>query len=225
MKTINKLGLTLAAAALTMAAQAVPITDLINGGTLTQGDKIFSDFTWSGPTGPAGISVSGIGDGSPGYEGLYGIRIDGIVQVGPGGGVWTLTYAVETALNSGMLIHDVYQTIGTAGPGLSSYSAVENVYDSPYPGASLLATSHVAISDSQDPPGELNDTLVLAFPRHKVWITKTITLEVPQQTGNAEKHLIVKQRFSQVPVPDGGTTVMLLGVVMAALGFAHRKLS
>ena len=220
MKTINKLGLTLAAAALTMAAQAVPITDLINGGTLTQGDKIFSDFTWSGPTGPQGIEILGTSEG-----GLYGIRIQGMTISDPGTYVWSLTSAVETAPGSGMLISDVHQRVSTINGGNLSVAADEYVYANPSH-TILLAESHLAGYDQIDPPGELTDTLDLLSPRQKVWITKAITATIPNQpTTTGPKSIIVKQQFSQVPIPDGGTTVMLLGFVMAVLGFAHRKLN
>lgn len=222
MKTINKLGIALAAAALTVASHAVPITTLLTGtgGTLTEGDKIFSDFTWSGPTGPQGIEILGINEG-----GLYGIRIQGMSITDPGTYTWNLTYAVETALGSGMLISDVHQRYATGNGGNMASKVDEYVYANPSH-TLLLAESHIAGYDQIDPPGELTDTLNLLYPRQKVWITKTITATLPDQTTTTgPKTLIVKQQFSQVPVPDGGTTVMLLGFVMAALGFAHRKLS
>jgi hypothetical protein len=217
MKRIAKYAiLALLLAASQPAAKAVLLTDLLqSGATLQQGDKIFGNFGWAGST--AGVEIFGITD-----AGLYGIRIDGIQLTGPGTASFGLTYSVQTAPGSGMLISDIHQKVGLGGFGAASTLVTENAYDSLLPGSTLLATSTVGgWHDDVDPPGELTDILELAVPRQFLWITKQITLTVD---SGASRRLAIKQTFSQTAVPDGGTTLMLLGVALSGIGVFTRKL-
>jgi len=78
--------------ALTLAAtqaNAVPLSDLLQGGRIQVGDKLFDMFTlisdvqqpiFGDPVDLSSIDVTGIGDGTPGNE--YGLNFDYGIQLG-----------------------------------------------------------------------------------------------------------------------------------------------
>ena len=202
-----------------VASASISLDYLVNtaGATLQIGDKIFGNFTWDGPSGPAGITVTGIGDGSA--ENLYGISIGGALsQVGLGSsgrGIsdWRLGYSVTIAPDSGQFISDIHQYVNVNGSLGSFVNVSEDVLDAP--AGLIVASSHVGLGrtfkyfDQTDPPAELNDVLILTTPLKQVWIKKDIYL----QAFGPDEYVIVsniEQRFSQVPEP----TTMIAGALL-----------
>jgi hypothetical protein len=208
-------GLVLAAA----SSHAVLLTDLVNldgstklGATLQQGDKIFANFTWVGPTGPAGFTITGIGDGTA--NNLYGIEFSGgLSQSGIGTSDWQLHYSVTIASGYNNLISDIHQHANFNGTPLSLVNVTEDVLNAP--GGIEVAKSNLgeginyAYLDTTDPAAELNDTLVLSTPLQQVWISKDIQL-IGLGPNEYAVVSIIDQRFSQVPEP----TTMIAGALL-----------
>jgi len=215
MKPIKLFAVAMAGLALAaVSSHAVLLSDLLQpGATLQQGDKIFGDFTWVGPTGPAGFTITGIGDGTA--NNLYGIEIGGgLSQVGTGTSDWQLGYSVTIAPGYNYSISDIHQYANFNGSPGSYINITEYALNAP--AGTVVATSNLgegvnyAYIDQTDPPGELNDTLVLSTPLQQVWIRKDISL----QTFGPNEYAVVSiidQRFSQVPEPTT-TGCFLLGL-------------
>ena len=208
----------------TSAASAALLLDLLQpGATLQQGDKIFSNFTWTGPTGPAGFTVKGIGDGSAGN--LYGIELAGpLAQVGPGLSDWRFGYSVTVAPGYQALISDVHQYANLDGTAGAYVNISEDVLNAQ--AGTVVATSHLgqgvnyAYIDRNDPPAELNDTLTLTTPLKTIWVKKDIML-VAQGSSDYALTSIIDQRFSQVPEP---TTAIAGVLALLPVGFGAFRL-
>jgi len=230
-RLLKQTALLLIVAGFTSAASAalspINLTTLVNGGSLQVGDKIFSDFTWTGPTGPAGITVTGIGDGTAGN--LYGIQIGGGLSViGANVNDWRLGYSVTVAPGYNNLISDIHQYANVNGSAGSLANISEDVLNTP--GGQVVASSHVGAGinftylDHTDPPAEMNDVLNLATPLQKIWINKDILLQSFGPNDWAAVS-IIEQRFSQVTVPEPTTMVAgagALGLALLGIGRARR---
>jgi hypothetical protein len=211
-------------AGFTSAASATLLSSLLQpGATLQVGDKTFANFTWSGPTGPAGITITGIGTGIG--SDYLGIEIGGgLAQFGAGLSDWQLGYSV--AASGGHLISDIHQYANVVGTAGSLVSVTEDVLNAP--AGAVVATSHVGVGtsflvyDPTDPPAELNDILVLAQPLQKVWVKKDILVTAFGPTDFAAVS-IIDQRFSQTPVPEPTTVVAGAGALLLALFGANRS--
>jgi len=214
-------------AGLTSAASAALLVDLLApGATLQQGDKIFGNFTWGGPTGPDGFTIAGIGDGTA--NNLFGIAIGGpLSQIGAGSKDWQLGYSVTVAPGSGMLISDIHQYVNLSGSAGSSAVISEDVLNAQ--GGLVVAHSTVGkvftTLDQNDPPAELFDTLVLNIPLQTVWVKKDILLDAPTANDYITT-TIIEQRFSQVPEPGtmiAGALLLLPFGASALRIFRSRK--
>jgi hypothetical protein len=197
-------------AGLTSAASAA-LLGLSPGGTLQSGDKLFSDFTWTGPD----MTVTAIGNGSPGD--LYGIQVAGaLAQNGPGGQDYQLGYKVTVV--GGLLISDIheYANIDVGGAGFVDVS--EDARTTP----SGLAVAHAGVS-SINIPASLTATmnLIPPGPLQTVWVTKDILLNVGPAGGFASVS-IIDQTFSQVPEP-ATCLAGLGGVLLLALGSRRHR--
>jgi len=224
----------------TTAAQAIPLSDLFNGGTLQVEDKLFSDWRLKALFHPFDapaidldlIEVTGI-SGNPLNPGLdFAIDGEGLHAGGVPGLLDDLLLQFEfkvTALNPGMRI-----------------TANElNFFDGWFASANaLLFVDETVCTSANCEPTNLN---VLAF--NEVWVDiqpgvaddikeQDIQDFLPQQEIWVDKYIFVrtfdgglagitnfKQFFSQevVSVPEPGTLAMIaLGLIGA--GFARRRL-
>jgi hypothetical protein len=230
MKPIKLFAVAMACLVLAAASShAVLLTDLLQpGATLQQGDKIFGNFTWVGPTGPAGFTVTGIGDGTSGD--LYGIEIGGgLLQLGIGTSDWRLGYSVTIAPGYNNYISDIHQYANFNGTPGSLVNISEDVLDGP--GGTLVASSHVGeginstFIDPTDPPAELNDILVLGTPLKTVWVKKDIFLSGFGPNEYAVTS-IIDQRYSQVPEPTtAGCFLLGLGALVCFQRFTKNRCS
>lgn len=220
--------LAIAVAAYATVASAIPLTDLLNGAVIQQGDKIFGDFGWTGPTGPAGFDITGIGSGAA--NDLFGIRIQGpLFQIGVGASDWGLTYSVTVAPGDAYRISDIHQYVNVSGTPGTYANVSEDVRNGP--AGAVVAHSAVGFvftaPDSVDDPTqpstwEFGDIMFLNVPLSKVWINKDILFTSPGQLG-VVSGTIIEQRFSQVPVPDGGATVLMLGAALGGLAWVSSR--
>ena len=84
--------------------------------------------------------------------------------------------------------------------------------------ASLEVRANQAKADSK----VQGDQLIINPALSKVWVTKDI--ELHGNAGSIVGATIIHQSFHQISVPDGGSTVFLLGVALSGLGLIRGKL-
>jgi len=86
---------------------------------------------------------------------------------------------------------------------------------------SFISGVNFAQQDFSDPPGETlsGDQLVIDPGQKKVWVTKD--MELLSSPGGGVGVTILHQSFHQ-SVPDGGTTLSLLGLAMAGVAMVRR---
>jgi hypothetical protein len=231
-KTLLTLALALAAG----GAQAISMTALLDDGSITVGDKLFSNWSevYFDSSDPAravdtdNIEVVGIDDG-----GDYGLRfsiLDGEFSV-TGDGVYAyLDYSFGfsvTVLNPNLRIKD-NSLLLTGGSiqslGDNGFYILENIGTEAE--ADDLGTKEVEFSwldPSLDGPGlieELSDSAEF-LPQSEIWVTKNILVWA---TGANETANLTgfEQRFSQTGVPEP-SILGLLGLGLLGLGFARMR--
>jgi hypothetical protein len=188
------------------------------GGTLTIGDKTFSDFIWSpSPGAPAADQISVNTLQFAANE--YGIELQGPMSVGGINSIdMGLTYTVTVAPGGG-LINDLYNSV-VAGVSLGdgTVDVSENLHAGGLAGP-IVGHSSVGMSvvggvvtyHPQSPPGQLGDTLVFA-PQQVITVQKDIFLSgLSDQT--VASATIIDQGFSEVPEPGTYAAVFGLGLV------------
>ncbi|TPW12565.1 MAG: hypothetical protein FD130_1735 [Halothiobacillaceae bacterium] len=180
---------------------AVPIklSDLIaNQGSITVGDKLFSDFTFSlsgqapyTPSGASGINVDGIVIG-----GNNGLRFSGGMHAGPGGDVDLLIGYTVTVLDPNYWISGIVLRFNGSVTGDGFTNVTETVSN----GVNIVGQA----------------TVVNAPP---VDVVKDIYLS-GGQNGTATISFI-DQAVIQTRVPEP-TTLVLLGLGLLAFGASRR---
>ncbi len=200
-----------------MAASAAILKDLIEqNGTITQGDKLFSNFqatiTGSPPgsffVNPALIDVVGIT--TPGGD--YGLRFQSvspgapILSAGPGLTAWVdmlLSFDVTVVNNPVMKIHDVSLKFDAEAPDDGLAQIVESVLSGP------VIVAQIAV----DYPSPMEASAILPGLYPTVHIIKDIAV-LGGANGEAKIYSF-EQAFSQIPEPAtlvfvaGGALVML----------------
>lgn len=207
-RLLKGIALTAVLAGFTSAASAALLQNLIApGATLQQGDLIFGNFTWTGPSGPAGFTVTGIGNGTP--ANYYGVELSGpFIQPILGASDWSFSYSVTVAPGFSSHITGIQQSAAFVGDSMSIINISEDALNAP--GGVVVGSSHLGQGlfnssvDYSDPPAELGDQLAFANPLSTVWIKKDILLAVVGP-GMAQVYSI-DQRYTQ-PVPEPATLV------------------
>lgn len=197
-----------------------------SGGTLTIGDYVYGNFYISQNNGPVTVSVAPANI-VPTPE-LLGIAITGL-PLAYSFTDYTFTYTV-TVINGGAPITDIGQFLvgsslggGTAAVGEQVFGYINGVFTD-------VARSTVTYPvDIIDPPAELDGSDQLSIPSlTQVWVTKDIALSPNVGTSNDSQNYVgatTIYQYISISVPDGGTTVMLLGAALSGIALLRRKLS
>ena len=188
------------------------------GGSLTIGDKIFSnfDFLASGLTSfdPSQIRVSASFSG-----GIYFLTWAGNMSLvspagSPASADLVLNYRVTATAGQIDMIDQFYT--GSAQPTGGSFLAIdETVRDT---SGRIVANSHLDGNDLGDPFAESGDNLFITPGRSTLDVTKDISFGLVN--GGFVTISEVRQSFHQVPEP---ATVGLLLVGLAATGIVIRR--
>lgn len=189
------------------------------GGSLTIGDKVFSnfDFVANGLTSfdPSQIRVTASFD-----NGVYYLTWAGNMSLVSGGGPASadlvLNYTVTATAGTINMIDQLYT--GSAQPSGGSFLAIdETVRDR---NGNLVANSHLDAHDLSDPFAEPGDNLNVNPSQSVLHVTKDISFGVVN--GGFVTISEVRQSFHQVP--EASTTVMLiLGLALVGIVTFRQK--
>jgi len=232
---LRALALLLALAA-SGSAQAIPLTDLFAGQSITAGDKLFNQWTLlfqdksDGTTVKTdNIDVTALNDGgmNPG-PGLSFNILNGEFNVSGDGILAYLDFMFGfhvSVLDPTLKIKDNSLTMGNA---FISYTPDQNNDNGSYikekigtaAGQNDLGAKNVEFSLLNDAlTSKLTDSAAFA-PQNEIWVTKNI-LVWATDVGDSAGFNSFTQRFSQVPEP--GTLLLFVPAMAALVGIRRRK--
>jgi hypothetical protein len=223
-KTILAATVLAGVAGVASAFPTMTLNQLLSPGSfMVVGDKIFDNFGWNSATIPStGINIQGIDQSNPLWAGNFGIDIQGsFTQVGPGSIDGDITYRVRAL--RGHVITDIHQLVNgfTSGPGTVALSS-EQVFT--LGGVFIAQLGQGSVNGIAFPSG-----FSLIVPSQiGLLVNKDINLTVGDAAGALGIASIsdIQQTFSQdTKVPDGGTTVALLGLALLGIEGLRRKVS
>jgi len=238
---MNKFLTTLGAVALVLAAagvaQAISLTDLINGGSIQVNDKLFDDWqvlfedtSDFHAVNTDNIEVSGLVDG--GLDPGPGLQFDILNNefFVPGDGIYAyidFQFGFHVSvLDPAYKIKDNSLSIGSAGlynitDDLGIF-ILEDIFDA---AGNLLGTEDVEFSQLVDVGGvtDISDSATFD-PQSEVWVTKNILVWATDvnETAGLEGF---SQRFSQVAAVPEPSTWLLMGLGLVGLMGAGRKMA
>jgi len=193
--------------AMIQTAQATLTTDTLadlmaNNGSLTYGDKTFSDFDIASVSGLTSFSAANIQVTASEAGGIYYLTWSGNISLfssSAGTADIALTYSVTASAGSIYMIDQSY-----TGGGIVNIA--ETVSTSPG-GVPVVGSSNLNEYDLSDPPAESNDNLNIVPPETTLYVRKDIVLASDSSLASVS---FVTQSFHQVPEP----TTMIAGALL-----------
>jgi hypothetical protein len=197
------------------AAFTASLANLVaNNGSLSIGDKTFSGFSilGSGLTSfdPSAITVTASESGGVDYLTWSGSI--GLAGGGPQIADLKLNYIVSASAGTINMIDQAY-TGSASGSGLL---AIDETVATGSFGGTVVGSSHLNNVDLSDPPAEANDLLDIIPPQALLYVTKDISLAIPNTDLTLVTISQVTQSFHQV-VPEP-TTVLAGALLLLPLG-------
>ena len=234
MKTLMKLAcLAAVASAVVSSVDASPVSlaSLVNGGSITIGDKTFSDFGFAS----AQFQVSdAFVDATVDSRGVYHLTFTGpFISYNSAPSDLSLKYSVATTSGLPLIIGiDQSFELTTGGAGgfvLIGETVRRDSFMGPTVAQSSLAhmTGFPGMDDFEDPIAEplTGDQLLIQPGLAKVYVTKDVfTLGMP---GGMVGPSRLVQSFHQLPinVPDGGATSAALVLALGALVYVRHSMA
>ena len=232
-KHVRSIGAIALALAMAGSAQAVPLSDLVAGGSIQAGDKIFDQWSadWFVSFGRPDLDLANIdvvalhdGDLDPG-PGLQFDILNGEMAV-DGDGIFAfidLSISFHVSTDGPLMIKDNSLQINggslALNPAFADLGVTIDEIIGTGPGLDDLGEKSVEFSvlDAVE-TSILNDSAVFA-PQHEIWVTKDIFVWATEFSDSASLTGF-EQRFSQVPEP---TTLALLSLGLVGFGIGRRR--
>lgn len=218
-------GLALVSVMMPAPASAVPLAELIaNDGTITDGDKVFSDFSCSiveegntggdcGSTEVAALSPI-TGDLGLSFQNIF------VASQGPSALDLLIGYTV-TVTDPNQQIESISLAFnGTANGDFAISDVTETVFD-PNNGNTIIGQANVINATDPGTPTVLSTVIPLDYTVSTARVLKDIGLVSGPNGGTATISFIF-QDFRQTEVPEPATLGML-GVGLMGMGFALRR--
>ncbi|MCA9216234.1 MAG: PEP-CTERM sorting domain-containing protein [Planctomycetales bacterium] len=186
-------------------AEVVPLSDLVNGGTVQSGDKVFSNFTYlvTGDMPAAGdVNVETITD----QDGKHGLRFQGGFTDVSGGSSSdaVITFDVSVAPGNGNLISGA--TLA-ANPAVFNGEGLASITETFLPD---VTDDKLVVYDFGGGDDKLLDSTVFANALATLHVQKDIILHATGENAGVTLSF-VDQTFEQVPEP--ATLSLLLGAL------------
>ena len=201
------------------------LAGLANGGTLSIDDKTFSGFSYqnSGLTSfdPTAITVTASESGGVDYLTWSGNM--SFVSGGVATADLVLNYIVTANRGAVNMIDQSYTGVGTNG-----LLAIDETVATGAFGGTIVASSHLQIGVTNDPPGVpgQGENLNIDPAQSVLYVTKDIGLAVISSSGGSVTIDQVEQSFHQVPEPTtAGCFLLGLGALVCFQRFTKKRLS
>ena len=188
-------------------------------GSLTLGDKTFSNFSFS-QMGLTNFDASQVIASLSLQGGTYFLSISGNISF-IGGGTGTANFLLDyfvTATPPGQIDMIDQSFTGSAQPNGSGFLAIdETVRDGL---GNVVGNSHLQNDDISDPAAESNDHLNLSPGQAQLEITTGIGFGLVN--GGFDTVSQFRQSFHQTAIPEGGTTALFV-IGLGTVGLLLRK--
>jgi hypothetical protein len=198
-------------------AEVVPLSNLVNGGTIQSGDKVFSNFTYlaSGDMPASGdVNVETITDAS----GNFGIRLQAgfIDRSGGSSSDAVITFDVSVEPGSSEVISGA---ILAANPAVINGTGLASVTETFIPD---VIDDKLVVFDFGDGDDKLLDSTIFASTFTKLRVQKDIILHATGDNA-AVTMSFVDQTFPQVPEP--ASLAMALFGILGLFGLRRQHLA